>query len=129
MLPSVTGSRLRFDNHGAVSIKTNQTSNPSLPERPVPREGPHFIGMGAHLHESLLHRLSRRAGCQMFNRGGQRPDDVFYLLSSHVTRSPAQPRLGPNAFGPETFGRKMAGIHSEQRAAPRRKGCHRPQTS
>ena len=94
----------------------------SLLRRPLPGRCPRRIGLGTHLHECLPHRLSRSAGLQFFYRRGQRPHDVFDLVSCHVGWTPVRPRLGK--YKPNT-----ARSRAEQCAPPRRKGCYQPETS
>ena len=108
----------------ASSASSRNTSglSLSLPARPFHRGYRHFTGIGSHLRECLPHRLFGGAGLEIFRNRGQRPNDVIDLIACHVGWTPERPRPGKGR--PDT-----ARARAEQSAAPRRKGCYRPEMS
>ena len=111
-----------FASRASVRNRNRSGLSLSLPGRSFHRGCPRFTGIGPHLRECLLHRLFGGAGLQIFRNCGQRPSDIFDLVSCHVGWMPGRPRLGK-------VRRKTARSRAEQSAAPRCKGCYQPETS
>ena len=116
---------MRIGLHESASSASSRNTSGlslSLPTRPFHRGYRHFTGIGSHLRECLPHRLFGSAGLEIFRNRGQRPNDVFDLITCHVGWTPAGPRPGKGRPG-------TARARAEQCAAPRRKGCYRPELS